>query len=1145
MSSLWDENRYELEAKIEQLSRPLAELYRTAIDTLDSSQENLSSASAAIVGHCMRELMNNLFEAMRSDRENANRSSLKSAEDRARKNLMSQWEKCVSHISISDELEDVRIPREVAIALRDYWQEEKDREESNNRRLGRLLLGKEVSTHPAFAEWRSAQKYFVGRAHGAAAGRSVEKEVMLIHIKMVENCISSRLGLFFNVASEIDEILGVANTTAEEYVKPDEKQVQQAVLSLSSQGHRRLFFGKLGNPHWVSALSKKDYFKASASEADENPGLWPEGQYLIRMASSVPDDVESVLSDVLTLDSHSAIHTAIQCLPRLPINKGRTIENLVKKIAGSGVVVQLSLDAIEALSSQISRLLRGSKGEQSRGRSLLFWLFSVRESNDAGEWERRPEPVSSVPECYYGEFIALALEGVEGPRKARYLKRLAMIFDEVMCKRKGALPSDLESHYYRPEIKQADDYSQHKCGNSLIDAYRDVLIEECAWNAEVLNDAWGTGNALVCRIVLYALRRHIEMAIDSQIIPTEEFVELVQSIADNAAGLLGEYDPELYPFLKACGRWEGSVSLAGFYNKVSDYRSRVYHDALSKPFPFGYQGEDKEEYANRYADIEEYKLLSLIGSECLSEGLRGQLERHRRTLGATSFSARIGPSVTVDVEFSSPLSSQEIIAMQPDKLAQYLIKWEPEGTSLDEPSKYGLSVQLHQAASLAPSIAAGVLSKLSFSEKEYINRVLLGLSSALEANIPVPVDEILLALEAWLSDGSPDCGILSSGIRVLSQAIQKSQCGGKQISKALDLFIKSYHVAGVEDDENRWINNLGEVTDVALNALRPLSLMCIADMAAYASDEILQKEALEAFIDIAALYESRSVASAVGLSLGRIIDANEELALSKRDLLFGDILNNNLQCLAFDTALRMYRYSKRILDYLCPVTEAVLNDDANSTQPLDSSAGFIEPLGNHLLNGYLSGDLEYEDPLIQLWLCRTNASQRASLLNMLCHWGGSEDTPAHILERIKAYWDFRADAVRSEGNPAELTGVFSLAHNPSIEMRWLIPRMRLEVSLMPHPEDAALAFERLADASADYPAEILGILMELYESSTESDYLFRHRILDAAIPSIAHALDLDSEGVIAKAKDFMNRLGEAGFIELDKQVHAYQMASEE
>src|SRR5688572_11517422 len=88
------------------------------------------------------------------------------------------------------------------------------------------------------------------------------------------------------------------NSDQSAWRKPDDDLINKALSRIGDIQHRRVFFDRLANPSWVSALEHQRVFEAPLrrdNEGRQQWQIWPEGEYLVRMAPLVPDEVARIL----------------------------------------------------------------------------------------------------------------------------------------------------------------------------------------------------------------------------------------------------------------------------------------------------------------------------------------------------------------------------------------------------------------------------------------------------------------------------------------------------------------------------------------------------------------------------------------------------------------------------------------------------------------------------------------------------------------------------------------------------------------------------------------------------------------------------------------------------------------------------------
>jgi hypothetical protein len=91
-----------------------------------------------------------------------------------------------------------------------------------------------------------------------------------------------------------------AHLQGEEFEPPDPELVTSVLLRTGDLQHRRVFYDALENPLWVAALDQRGAFTAPELVVGDDGTLrslpWPEGDYLVRVADRVPNDVATVLA---------------------------------------------------------------------------------------------------------------------------------------------------------------------------------------------------------------------------------------------------------------------------------------------------------------------------------------------------------------------------------------------------------------------------------------------------------------------------------------------------------------------------------------------------------------------------------------------------------------------------------------------------------------------------------------------------------------------------------------------------------------------------------------------------------------------------------------------------------------------------------
>src|SRR5580692_7707959 len=89
------------------------------------------------------------------------------------------------------------------------------------------------------------------------------------------------------------------------WTKPTSELVNKAIASTVDTEQRRYFFYKLENPLWKKPLWDKGFFRNPPKAIPVGDGglqipIWPESQYLARMAKQLPEDVVEIATKINT-----------------------------------------------------------------------------------------------------------------------------------------------------------------------------------------------------------------------------------------------------------------------------------------------------------------------------------------------------------------------------------------------------------------------------------------------------------------------------------------------------------------------------------------------------------------------------------------------------------------------------------------------------------------------------------------------------------------------------------------------------------------------------------------------------------------------------------------------------------------------------
>ncbi len=107
--------------------------------------------------------------------------------------------------------------------------------------------------------------------------------------------------------------------------KPTPEQVDAVIRRLIHVGQIKYFFDRLENPNWVEPLWERGFFKnppPSISGERENTiafPIWPESQYLARMAEHVPELVCEIIKKIPTTENARVLEDFLDATLAMPV----------------------------------------------------------------------------------------------------------------------------------------------------------------------------------------------------------------------------------------------------------------------------------------------------------------------------------------------------------------------------------------------------------------------------------------------------------------------------------------------------------------------------------------------------------------------------------------------------------------------------------------------------------------------------------------------------------------------------------------------------------------------------------------------------------------------------------------------------------
>lgn len=232
---LWNDDRNTLYELLNGLDTELGGLYRRMIELISTPPiPGQEKSRLALIGHCFRELINTLPDALRDvPGFPVNRGK---SDERERHALISEYEaffgSALEQGTVAEVDEDGQpvlqtVPQSLVNAMYNMVKAVKDGETRNLQRDSVIILRRIDIRDPALRPWRKARKFFMDYVHfdrnypPSPARRALpSEEEILSHLENAEAALHNRLGAFFDNLDKLEDILAKANETIDEDESP-------------------------------------------------------------------------------------------------------------------------------------------------------------------------------------------------------------------------------------------------------------------------------------------------------------------------------------------------------------------------------------------------------------------------------------------------------------------------------------------------------------------------------------------------------------------------------------------------------------------------------------------------------------------------------------------------------------------------------------------------------------------------------------------------------------------------------------------------------------------------------------------------------------------------------------------------------------
>lgn len=1133
-----------------ELNPRLAGMHRMVFRLLSSpASPGEELARASTIGHCMRELMNRLPDALRDVAGVMPRRRVSSSKRAIA--LGSEIRKYPDLMSARGDY--VAVPGVVLEMMTEVielaHQESRRNAENHAIAVAQALR----TTSPAVKEWKRALDFFMRFTHidgyvesESSGGVKVPPDGQILrHVASVERLIEVRLSDFFASSREIEDALRLINRSSQqgEFSEPTAEDVREILLSIGRLQHRRVFYGGLSNPRWVGALRRAGAFREVPEPVEDADGFvredpWPEIDYLVRMSEHAPGDVVGAVL-ALPHTRNSWIRRGIcEIAANVPSAYGAL---LVPTIESWAPLIGYRTDARHLV--RATENLLQDPASTKFGRRLAALILEPRNPNEESDFR---DVGAAVPNYLYEESLRRIVPLLRPWPLAtvlRWLERYAIL----------AYGDHASSHltFERPRIgvrrRDRDDVQ-----DALIDVVRDESLasfaREPARTAALLKKS---PYPLAWRILLFAAAQQF----------ASTPVEADGALAQAALALMAEPD-----FVTA-GSLPESTELARCVGVTLGAHLLQFLEPALDAGPLGNMATLRERLADRVpadqleAEIKsvvdhwKHRFLAAVGLDALPESLAAQLRRLNLRLGEPP-----SPCYTLygSIErLPPPLDRDAMISLESDALIAHLMAWKPSTDRWSGPSHRDQAAELIEATKTQPELFAGHAQDVLRLRPTYVSATLRGWEEALKSSGNLPWPDVLTVVDAVLA-GSDEYAGRTEGdsfedepnwrgakrravtlVGEIATPHETREISAEIVERAAATLVRRLDLDRLRDEYSVSSSGGSDPLTLSLNEPLPEALRSLIRLASCGTLGEDSSPVLALVDTLLPLDDPRGALAAVfGEQTAALYVHTQSWMRSRSPLIFGSGTNITIeQKIALTTALATLHPHAELLELLREPLTLALAERLDLPAGWDGGRSPRQLIGDWIVRLVILGRINRSDSLVDAFFSGVAPDVRGDVLGHLAWTFVDQKVDTDYLDRAAALVDERFEHVRRHRHDAaELHEFYWFVRCRAYSADWWLPRLR-EAAELSQLDLRGLIGEQLAEVAGQHPKLSFDTLETLLRSGADADGFSKYDLVTDALPTVlAAALATDDRELHARARRLMSEYGEKGFIELERQV---------
>lgn len=935
-----------------------------------------------------------------------------------------------------------------------------------------------------------------------------------------------------------------------DFTPPTTEQVKGAIRRIPSLQLRRAFFEGLKNPLWVEPLAKEGVFDNPPEPEQTDDGYivdtyWPEMDYLTRVAPEAPKAVVDVLLKLGGSSSAWVRRGVFEIGASIPADQAARLQPLIRSWRSTGFGWRTDPRSLVSFAVNI---LEG--GQEEVGKWFADLLFKPPRSKKKGR------PDLALDEYWYQQGLPRVTQAL-GPDGLGLVLPWLVAYERAS----GRLTAKSDITYLSRDSIRHETDSVYPVELSLINAVRDLAIDAMLVDAAATKSLLvGSKMLLGRKIALFSLSQALDR-IDSGDARLEQLLAVARELlsedesGNNACQI--DYGELARAVARKTGREVPEVAQridAGPQVDAARIREWVREDGLDEA--------EIDERVQTYLDRWKHRWMSAVGAVALPARLQFELAEFDVRLGVIE--EPLAPTMRIQswTGPNSPLSQDDMAEMSADELVAHLESWHDTGDGWGPaPSHEGQGRTLASSLTTNPKALESVDRLVDRLRPTYVRAIVQGWEAALKAGLELGWEQVATVTRHILAHGD-ESDIPAEGRRDWDDDLTYRPAKQAAVGLLEELAQKRTSVTIPADamsqfaemlitpaaDDAAWTEyaTSGEGSGMdalttSLNWQWSTRLRGLIHLMSHGRDTEWYEAAqstLEAELE---RDDPRGASSAViGEGLGRLLNVDPDWVTERAPSWFGSEAEFSIgQQVALTTAMAVHHYHPMLYSLLSgPMIRAI-----ESTQPIvagwNNQSEPLQRIGEWVIDAIIRGDKTMSDPVATRFFTTAPAKVRGEAIGHIA-WAfmHADSVDDEIRGRFADLWDERVAHVRTNADDSdELSGFYWFVRSKKFSVEWWLPRIIEAAELCPSISTERYMIGKEVAAAADTdPRRALAVLRLLLEGRDEAG-MTTHDLTRNAVPMvIARALTSDDEALRQEATEYMNHLGEKGYLSLEEEV---------